>query len=202
MATEATELTEGERAAILTQINAAIDTAPEPGNLKAKNAINAGGPADPIRDVFMVGRSVSSAGYVYIYDTVTGDRSVTNRNMLPSQLRKRRDDGTLMFSERKPSVTPHLGVACCPLHPGHERREEFAALGFPTCNKHNLLNPYEVEQHFKHRHPREYAALEKIQTDADRTEERAWRRAVVRQATDKETGKPTGNGHKQEEPAS
>ena len=53
-------------------------------------------------DMTMTTSQLQSAGWVYVYDTVTADRSVVNRNMLPQQLQKQRPDGSYVFSTRKP----------------------------------------------------------------------------------------------------
>ena len=62
----------------------------EPGELKPGVAI---GQSDGMT---MTTSELQSAGYVYVYNTKTGDRSVVNRNMLQGQLEKRHEDGSFV----------------------------------------------------------------------------------------------------------
>ena len=65
------------------------EVAEEPGNMKRGAVVgNSNG-------MTMTAAELQSAGYVYVYDNRTGDRSVINRNMLEQQLGKRREDGTI-----------------------------------------------------------------------------------------------------------
>ena len=63
------------------------EAAPEPGNFDRRQVIHSSSDAFPV-DVQVA--SLESAGYVYVYDTENGERSVVNRNMLESQLQKMR----------------------------------------------------------------------------------------------------------------
>ena len=71
------------------------EEAAEPGDIKPGSVINASA------DMTMSASELQSAGYVYVYDTRTADRSVINRNMLQQQLEKRREDGSFVLSCRK-----------------------------------------------------------------------------------------------------
>ena len=87
------------------------EQADEPGELKP------GVPISESDGMTMTTAELQSAGYVYVYDTRTGDRSVVNRNMLQSQLEKRHEDGSFIFSTRFPDgVKPIIGTLKCFLH--------------------------------------------------------------------------------------
>ena len=59
------------------------------------------------------GSIVESAGYVYIWDTRTADRSVCNRNMLQTTLGKLRKDGSRVFTTIKPDFEARGGQHKC-----------------------------------------------------------------------------------------
>ena len=67
--------------------------ADEPGTLPRDQIIHRGDAELPVP---MVASAMESAGYTYIWDTQSFERSITNNNMLPTQLRKRRTDGSLV----------------------------------------------------------------------------------------------------------
>lgn len=104
--------------------------------------------------------SLKSAGYSYIYDSKTGDRSMTNNNMLTSQLKKTRPDGTRVFTTINPNITPRTGFLQCLLHPENPEREHFNDMGLPVCKKSNLINEYQRTRHMQKKHKDEWAAIE------------------------------------------
>ena len=104
-----------------------ITEAPEPG-LQEITEVNQGS-------------IVESAGYVYIWDTRTADRSVCNRNMLQTTLGKLRKEGSRVFTTIKPDFEPRGGQHNCLLHESDETREEDDSLGFHICPKDNLDSP-------------------------------------------------------------
>lgn len=102
-----------------------------------------------------------SAGYTFIYDTLTGERSVTNNNMLMAQLKKKRPDGSKVFTTAKPTnaKTPG-GVLKCLLHPEDPNREHYDSMGLGTCRKANLINEFHRIRHMQKKHKDEWAAIE------------------------------------------
>ena len=76
----------------------------------------------------MTAAELQSAGYVYVYDNRTGDRSVVNRNMLEQQLGKRREDGTYAFTTTKPEFERQYGGLKCLLHMQKRHRREWATI--------------------------------------------------------------------------
>lgn len=154
---------ESERQQVLLAMMGNTERAPEPGTLRTKDVIHAGDDAFPMP---VVAGALSSAGYTYIYDTRTGERSVTNNNMLPTQMRKRRLDGSLVFSLRAPVdaqgqvIQPARGSFRCLLHPD-ARTAEYDLWRLPICPKANLMSLQDVEDHMRHRHAREWRTIEK-----------------------------------------
>ena len=165
------------------------EIAEEPGELKPGVAI---GQSDGMT---MTTSELQSAGYVYVYNTKTGNRSVINRNMLQGQLEKRHEDDSFAFSTRKPEgvITP-VGTLNCFLHASNPSREKYNRMGLVTCTKEGFFNEMDRERHLRFRHPRAYATLESERTRADREAERLERIALTETIrnmtqTDKKGGK-------------
>ena len=169
---------EEDRSAIIAEMILRAEQAMEPGSMNAMQVIHNTEEGEGAPDLPMIVNSLQSAGYVYIYDTQTGERSVTNRNMLPSQLRKTRDDGSLVFTTIRPKKVAKRGSFPCYLHTSSPRRALFDTLGLATCRKATLTSDYEVQNHMKARHKREWGILQKMEADAERDEERKWRRLM------------------------
>ena len=150
------------------------EEAAEPGELKPGVAI---GQNDGMT---MTVSELQSAGYVYVYNTKTGNRSVVNRNMLQQQLEKRHEDGTFAFSTRKPEgvITP-VGTLNCFLHANDPERERYNKMGLVTCAKEGFFNELDRERHLRYRHPRANATLESERIREDREAERLERIALT-----------------------
>ena len=111
------------------------EEAEEPGELKPGVSI---GQSDGMT---MTTSELQSAGYVYVYHTETGDRSVVNRNMLQQQLTKRLEDGSFAFSTRKPDgLEPVKGQLKCYLHEDDPNRKKYNQMGFVRCRKSNFFS--------------------------------------------------------------
>lgn len=126
----------------------------------------------------IVAGSIKSAGYVTIFDTKTGEPSLTNRNMLPTQLKKVHEDGTRAFDVR-PRPRTRVGKTICLLHSKHEDRAHYDELGFPACKKDNLLNPFQRDRHMESRHKAEWAAIQEERRQAEKDEDRAFQRRMI-----------------------
>jgi hypothetical protein len=150
------------------------EAAVEPGDLAAGQIINRS------EDITMTTSELQSAGWVYVYDTLTADRSVVNRNMLPQQLEKRRPDGSYVFSTRKPEgIEIIVGDLNCFLHGDDPNREAYDRMGLVTCVKTGFLNELDRANHMRYRHPRAYATLENERVREDREAERLERTALT-----------------------
>ena len=127
----------------------------------------------------MIARRESEAGYVYIYDTKTGEQSRANRNMLLQLLKAKRPDGTTIYTTMKPAVEVKRGSLKCMLHLDDPQRERFTDLGMPVCRKSNLTSPYMVRQHMMKRHPTAWKLLDEEKIEKERIEERALRTGLL-----------------------
>ena len=156
------------------------EAAPEPGNFNRRQVIHSPSDAFPI-DVQVA--SLESAGYVYVYDTETGERSVINRNMLETQLSKLRPDGTRFFTTVKPAFEPKRGTLKCLLHKDDPDRGQYDSWGFSVCNKSNLVSEFQVNRHVQIRHRMEWQTIYDERERKEKEEERDFQRQLLGIAT-------------------
>ncbi len=170
---------EQENRELLAVMVGQAEKAPEPGTMKVRDILNVG---DENLETPMVVKSLTSAGYRWMYDTVTGERSLTNLNMLPAQLKKQREDGTPVFTIQKPAVAPRQGTRKCLLHKDDPDRVHYEEMGFKECPKANLPSPFMVEQHMAHRHKIEWATIQQERQKRREDEQWALQRLILQQA--------------------
>ena len=151
------------------------EKANEPGTLSRLQILEKGDDATSP----MIASELKSAGYVYIYDTRTGDRSLCNRNMLPQHLKKKRPDGSTVFTTVNPGIETKKGTFKCLLHADSPDRAHYDELGFATCKKANLTSRFQVMRHMQKRHKMEWAAIEQERIDAKEQADRDFQRMVM-----------------------
>lgn len=151
------------------------EKAGEPGDLAQNPVIHAGDDTVPP----MVAIKMESAGYVYIYNQKTGDRSKCNNNMLPRKLQLKDNDGRFVFTTIKPKVTPQVGTLPCMLHEKAPNRQHYDDMGFPVCPKDNLLSSFHVRRHMQKRHKVEWSAIEEERIEREKQEDREFQRQLV-----------------------
>jgi hypothetical protein len=154
----------------------AAEEAPEPGTFNRRAAIHS--PDDTVPVSVQIA-ALESAGYVYVYDVRSGDRSIVNRNMLSTQLDKRDEDRTRIFSTIKPPIEPAVGTYKCLLHEDQPEREHYDAMGLARCKKSNLISEYQVNRHMSVRHHTEWETIQQEQDRAEKDEERVFQRALM-----------------------
>ena len=154
-----------------------VEEAEEPGNLREGQVLHRSNDDMPLG---VQVASVVSAGHVFIYNTKTGDRSKTNRNMLEDQLRKVfPEDGTRVFTTIKPDFEPPRGTYKCLLHADNEEREHYDQMGLATCTKDDLASEYQVQRHMERRHRMEWATIGEERDRAEKDEERRFQRTLM-----------------------
>lgn len=153
--------------------------ATEPGEMKAGDIVSEG---DKDLPALMTTSTLESAGWTYIYDSRTGDKSLCNNNMLAQHLKKKRPDGSYVFTTQKPKVMPKLGTLKCMLHPDNPKRGHYDELGLGTCKKSNLTSPFQVTRHMQKRHKMEWQTLEAERIEAEKQEEREFRKSLMGKA--------------------
>jgi len=155
------------------------EVAAEPGELKTKQVLHKGD--DELPSPTMI-TEIKSAGWVYIYDTKTGDRSLCNRNMLPQHLRKKRADGSTVFTTIDPGFRPPQRTLKCMLHKDSPDRAHYDELGLATCTKDNLKSKYQVIRHMQKRHKMEWETIEQERKDIEKDEDRMFQRLMMNKA--------------------
>lgn len=133
---------------------------------------------------------VSSAGYVPVWDDRTYVKAMVLYYMLPHVLRKTRKDGSYRWTPVDPGKKPQRGTYKCLLHADDPNREHYKSLGFRECPKENITSPYQVTQHMKSRHKREWEAIEKERIDAERQEDRNIQKMLAEALAKQVSGEP------------
>lgn len=134
-------------------------------------------------------KELSSAGWVYVWDNKTGERSIVNRNMLLDQLKKKRKDGTTVFTTVKPNFEPYRGTLKCWLHADDPNRQHYDEIGLAVCKKANLTSPYQVERHMQKRHPAEFATIKAEKEKKEKDEDRAFQKLMLASLTKQQESK-------------
>lgn len=170
---------EAERNEILRAMqNRATDGVP----VRAGDIVHAG---DDELDAQIVVGKIKEPGVVAIYDTRTGERSLTSRHMLNLQLSKMREDGSLAFSKEPPrdtrghAIEPKRGKLKCMLHPDDPNRTLYDSWGLTTCTKDCLPSRQEVKSHMQRRHKREWATIEEDRLERQQEKDRKLQEAIL-----------------------
>jgi hypothetical protein len=143
----------------------------------------------------MIVTDLDSAGWTILYDTISGEPSVVNNNAVSTQLRyKRPGESKPAFTRLKPKNEPWRGSIRCMLHAGRPDYEELRRRGITQkgCPKATIPNEYELQQHMKNKHGREWATLEEERERSERAEDRALQREIYqRLSANSAPGSPT-----------
>jgi len=127
----------------------------------------------------MIVNKVTSAGYVYLWDTRTFRKTPVLYYMAAKKLRVRREDGSYRFTLIDPKREPVHGNLLCKLHPDAPDHEHYKELGFRECKKSNITNPYQLQRHMQLKHKQEWAAIKAEEEERKRQEDRELQRALV-----------------------
>ena len=164
-----------------------------PSELKKDPVIHRG---DEELDAPMTVRELSSAGYVYVWDSRTYKRAPVLYYMLPSILRRRREDGSFIWTTNDPKKLPKRGTMLCLLHKDALDRAKYDEMGMRTCKKSNIINAFEVKMHMQKKHPKEWNAIEDARKDKERLEDRSAQRALYEAVAGKKEEKPAEKADK------
>lgn len=138
----------------------------------------------------MTVKELSSAGYVYVWDTRTFERAPVLYYMVAAKLRERRPDGSFIWTTNDPGKLPKRGTHKCLLHPDSPKRAEYDSMGLRTCKKSNIINDFEVKQHMMKKHPKEWQAIEDVRKEAERQEDRKLQQLMVENISGKKLEEP------------
>ena len=172
-----TEDTQEREALIQEMLRDAEKTEP-PSELKENPVIHRGDETQPAP---MTVREMTSAGYVWIWDTRTFERSRCLSYMVPQKMRQRRKDGSYVYTTNDPKRLPKRGKLKCLLHPDSPNRKQYDDMGFRVCMKDGIMNRHQQEMHMLKKHPQEWAAIKEERERIEREEDRELRRALIKQ---------------------
>ena len=157
---------------------APVPPANEPGTMQPGQVINRGDSENPIA---AVATPIESAGWATMYDTLTGDTSLANKNMLPDYLTRRHPDDPKrrQYTLKDPGFRPRPGRHKCLLHAETPQREYYNSLGLAVCRKSNLQSPFQVIRHMRHRHQMEYQTIEHNREQEEKESNRKFQEAML-----------------------
>ena len=158
-----------------------------PSELKENPVIHKG---DETLEAPMTVKELTSAGYVYVWDSRTYEKAPVLRYMLSEVLRRRRKDGSFIWTTNDPKKLPKRGTHKCLLHEDNPNRKEYDKMGLRVCRKSNIINEYEVKQHMQKKHSKEWQAVEDMRKERERQEDRAFQRTLYEAVGRKEEEKP------------
>lgn len=133
----------------------------------------------------MVSTTESEDGRIHIYNKFTGEQIKCNVNMLPSKLKNRVNDNTdpnygkLLWTVVDPGFRPKQGTFKCWLHMNGAWRELADSWGRPYCRKSNIKSEFDVIQHVKNTHKRDYLAIDEHRKEGERKEDRKIAQATL-----------------------
>lgn len=171
-----------EREALIVEMVRDAQTTELPSELTREPVIHRG---DETLEAPMVVSKMTSAGYVYVWDTRSYVKIPILYYMLATKLRQRRKDGSYQFTTIDPKQLPKRGTHKCMLHKDAPNRTHYDELGFRTCRKENITNPYQVRQHMRSKHPAEWAAIEEEKKEKERLEDRQLQAMIVGKVAEK-----------------
>ena len=128
--------------------------------------------------------SLEEAGWVYVYDQKTGDRSTINRNWLQMQLGKTRPDGSKIFGLHPPKdksgkvIASFKGKYNCLLHKDDKDREYYDSQGFAVCLREGIPSVHAQRQHMAKKHKVEWDNIKESKKEAEKKEEKDFQRAL------------------------
>jgi hypothetical protein len=153
----------------------------QPAEMGIKDPIVSRG-TDVDAPVPMVARQVSSSGYFWIWDTRTYEKIPVLSYLLQKKLRQRREDGSYRFTTIDPGKQPKRGSIRCMLHSQGDNRKHYDDMGFPVCDKENIINAYELRRHMQLKHKQVWAAIQAEEEEKKREEDRALQRLLLQTA--------------------
>lgn len=113
---------------------------------------------------------VTGPGWVFLYNTMTGEQIRVNRWNLRDALKKTHDDpmhpeymGRPLFATKRTKKRV-LGANRCLLHPKDPDAALYQSWGLPVCLSEHLASPFQVTQHMNHKHKNEWAAIQEYRS--------------------------------------
>lgn len=119
-------------------------------------------------------------GYVRVWDTITGVESLQPWWLMWQTMRKKREDGSQVFTRTNPHIPPNYGADLfCPLNPEAPEYAQYKAKGFKACLKRHIPHEDALMQHVRKSHMRAFAMMERDREDRIRDEDRQMQRDML-----------------------
>lgn len=194
---EETQVKDSEREALIMEMLRDAHKTEPPSELTRNPIISRG---EETGGAPVVVNKITSAGYVYLWDTRNYQEAPILYYMLQQKLRERRKDGSYRWTTVDPGRKPRRGTYRCLLHTEDSNREHYNSLGFPVCPKGNLANLYEVRRHMQLKHKSVWAAIEEERRQNEREEDRALQKLLLANQLNKAATETSTELPKEEKP--
>ncbi len=138
-------------------------------------------------------------GYVQVWDTRTGVMSLQPWWLLWQTMRKRREDGSLVFTQEDPQIPQRHGADLyCHLNPLSDMYGKLESLGFATCVKMHIPHQDGLMSHIRHSHKRLWDFLQNEKEDErdrkaqeEREKDRELQREFMKVLMERAVGSPS-----------
>ena len=142
------------------------------------------GPVNETNPAPMRVSSLRFKGYVEVWDTVTGVKSLQPWWLLWQTMKKKRPDGSLVFTRTDPKIKPNYGAdLVCYMNPASSEYERVKGMGFKPCTKQHIPHHDGLMRHVKKSHARAWEALEREREERIREEDRQLQRDMLAEMT-------------------
>lgn len=124
--------------------------------------------------------SLQYKGYAEVWDTRTGEKSLQPWYLLTQTMRKKREDGSQVFTRTNPNIKPDYAAdLICPLNPAAPPEQSFGGRGFKPCRKQHIPNANALLMHIRKSHKQAWEAMERERAERERAEDRALQREAI-----------------------
>ena len=171
----ATKETLPENEALIVEMLRNAESVEMPSELKENPVIHKG---DDELEAPMTVKELTSAGYVYLWDSQTYEQAPVLKYMASEVLRRRREDDSFIWTATDPKKRPKRGTHKCLLHQDDPNRAKYDEMGLSTCRKSSIKNEFEAKRHMSKKHPKEWEAIEDMRKEKERQEDRAFQRTL------------------------
>ena len=157
------------------------DSVVPPGYMRSGEIVNR--PTDDAPAVMRVS-DLRFKGYVQVWDTQTGILSLQPWWLMWQTMRKKRPDGSLVFTRTDPKIAPNHGADLfCPLNPVSSEYPRLKGMGFKPCTKQHIPHEDALMRHVQKSHSRAWEAMERDREERIRQEDRKLQQDMLRAMT-------------------
>jgi hypothetical protein len=113
--------------------------------------------------------TMKSAGYTFLWNRSTHERSVFNDNALAAKIAEQFPAdhptmaGQFAWTATEPSTPAPRGTTMCWLHTDRPERAKYDIEGYPVCDTDHFRNEFDAALHVEHKHKDVYLMITKQQ---------------------------------------